>query len=83
VCPMDEAPGDDLSVPLSAQSLRTLSSGLLFCFNTKRPDANNMCCAEETSLVARPGIPFEEVMERFDLRMKHLGIEILGAEEEE
>lgn len=42
-----------------------------------------MCRAEETSLVARPGIPFEEVMERFDLRMKHLGIEILGAEEEE
>ncbi|GAQ85842.1 lycopene beta cyclase [Klebsormidium nitens] len=38
---------------------------------------------EETSLVARPGIPFEEVMARFDLRMKHLGIEILGAEEEE
>jgi hypothetical protein len=60
--------------------LLTLSFALLYNI---RPDSNSMRRAEETSLVARPGIPFEEVMERFDLRMKHLGIEILGAEEEE
>ena len=38
---------------------------------------------EETSLVARPAVPFDELKERFAARMEHLGIEIKAVEETE
>ncbi len=38
---------------------------------------------EETSLVARPIIPFPELKARLDARMKHLGLKVLSIEEEE
>lgn len=38
---------------------------------------------EETSLVARPIIPFPELKARLDARMEHLGIKIVSIEEEE
>ena len=38
---------------------------------------------EETSLVARPIVPFPELKARLDARMKHLGIKVLAIEEEE
>ncbi|KAL9191321.1 hypothetical protein ACHAXT_001027 [Thalassiosira profunda] len=38
---------------------------------------------EETSLVARPAISFQECKERFEARMEHLGIEVTEIEEEE
>ncbi|KAI8112409.1 hypothetical protein M9434_003732 [Picochlorum sp. BPE23] len=38
---------------------------------------------EETSLVARPIIPFPELKARLDARMAHLGIKVLSVEEEE
>ena len=38
---------------------------------------------EETSLVARPIIPFPELKARLDARMEHLGIKVLSIEEEE
>ena len=31
---------------------------------------------EETSLVAKPAVPFPELKRRLDARMKHLGIKI-------
>jgi hypothetical protein len=31
---------------------------------------------EETSLVARPAVPFPDLKERLDARMKHLGIKV-------
>jgi lycopene beta-cyclase len=31
---------------------------------------------EETSLVARPSVPFPDLKERLDARMKHLGIKV-------
>lgn len=38
---------------------------------------------EETSLVARPIIPFPELKLRLEKRMQHLGIKVLSVEEEE
>lgn len=38
---------------------------------------------EETSLVARPIIPFPELKARLDARMAHLGIKVVSIEEEE
>ncbi|KAK9828833.1 hypothetical protein WJX72_002308 [[Myrmecia] bisecta] len=38
---------------------------------------------EETSLVARPAIPFDELKLRLELRMQHLGVKITRVEEEE
>lgn len=38
---------------------------------------------EETSLVARPIIPFPELKARLDARMKYLGLKVLSIEEEE
>lgn len=31
---------------------------------------------EETSLVARPGVPFEELKDRLYARLKHLGVNV-------
>eukprot|EP00236_Picocystis_salinarum_P000758 CAMPEP_0183829082 /NCGR_PEP_ID=MMETSP0807_2-20130328/3124_1 /TAXON_ID=88271 /ORGANISM="Picocystis salinarum, Strain CCMP1897" /LENGTH=513 /DNA_ID=CAMNT_0026074289 /DNA_START=91 /DNA_END=1632 /DNA_ORIENTATION=+ len=38
---------------------------------------------EETSLVARPAAPFDDLKERLEARMKHLGIKVKHIEEEE
>ena len=38
---------------------------------------------EETSLVARPAIGFDELKERLDCRLRHLGVKIKAVEEEE
>lgn len=38
---------------------------------------------EETSLVARPAIGFEELKQRLDRRLQHLGVKIKEVEEEE
>jgi hypothetical protein len=38
---------------------------------------------EETSLVARPPMKFDECKRRMDLRLKHLGVKVLAVEEEE
>lgn len=38
---------------------------------------------EETSLVARPPISFDECKRRMELRLKHLGATVLSVEEEE
>ncbi|KAG6671167.1 hypothetical protein I3843_Q011300 [Carya illinoinensis] len=37
----------------------------------------------ETSLVARPGVPMEDIQERMVARLKHLGIKVKGIEEDE
>ncbi|QDZ18931.1 lycopene beta cyclase [Chloropicon primus] len=38
---------------------------------------------EETSLVARPAVPFDDLKERMEARLKHLGINIKSVHEEE
>ena len=38
---------------------------------------------EETSLVARPAVPFDDLKERMEARLKHLGITVKGVHEEE
>ena len=38
---------------------------------------------EETSLVARPAVAFEELRERLRARMAHMGIRVTAVEEEE
>lgn len=38
---------------------------------------------EETSLVARPAIGFQDLKERMEARLQHLGIQVKSVEEEE
>ena len=38
---------------------------------------------EETSLVARPAVSYEELKQRLDVRLEHLGIKVKGVQEEE
>jgi len=38
---------------------------------------------EETSLVARPGVPMDVIQKRMELRLKHLGIHVRSIEEDE
>lgn len=38
---------------------------------------------EETSLVARPAVPFDDLKERLELRLKHLGVKVKAVTEEE
>jgi len=47
------------------------------------PLDSNRIFFEETSLVARPAVSFQECKERFLTRMEHLGISITDIEEEE
>lgn len=47
------------------------------------PLKDNRIFFEETSLVARPAISFQECKDRTATRLKHLGIEVLDIEEEE
>jgi len=47
------------------------------------PLGGNRIFFEETSLVARPAVSFMDCKERYLKRLKHLGIEVTGVEEEE
>ena len=47
------------------------------------PFSANRVFLEETSLVARPAVPYEELKQRLDKRMAHMGIKVQGIEEEE
>lgn len=47
------------------------------------PLKDNKIFFEETSLVARPAISFQECKDRCYARLKHLGIKVLDVEEEE
>jgi hypothetical protein len=39
--------------------------------------------SEETSLVARPGVPMDVIQKRMELRLEHLGIHVRSIEEDE
>lgn len=47
------------------------------------PFSTNRIFLEETSLVARPGLPMEDIQERMVARLKHLGIKVKSIEEDE
>ncbi|KAJ4798898.1 Lycopene beta-cyclase [Rhynchospora pubera] len=47
------------------------------------PFSANRIFLEETSLVARPGVPMEDIQERMVARLRHLGIRIKSIEEDE
>ncbi|KAH9649053.1 Lycopene beta cyclase [Citrus sinensis] len=47
------------------------------------PFSSNRIFLEETSLVARPGVPMKDIQERMVARLKHLGIKVRSIEEDE
>ncbi|XP_057983857.1 lycopene beta cyclase, chloroplastic/chromoplastic [Malania oleifera] len=47
------------------------------------PFSSERIFLEETSLVARPGVPMEDIQERMVARLKHLGIKVKSIEEDE
>ncbi|KAL6138022.1 hypothetical protein ACLB2K_063310 [Fragaria x ananassa] len=47
------------------------------------PFSSNRIFLEETSLVARPGLPMKDIQERMVARLKHLGIKVKSIEEDE
>lgn len=47
------------------------------------PFSSNRIFLEETSLVARPGVPIEEIQKRMVQRLKHLDINVKSIEEDE
>ncbi|KAF6142884.1 hypothetical protein GIB67_022763 [Kingdonia uniflora] len=47
------------------------------------PFSSNKIFLEETSLVARPGLRFEDIQERMEARLRHLGIKVKSIEEDE
>ncbi|XP_042485596.1 lycopene beta cyclase, chloroplastic-like [Macadamia integrifolia] len=47
------------------------------------PFSSKRIFLEETSLVARPGVPMEEIQERMVARLRHLGIKVKSIEEDE
>ncbi len=47
------------------------------------PFSKTRIFVEETSLVARPAIGFDELKQRLDRRLQHLGVRIKAVEEEE
>lgn len=47
------------------------------------PFSANHIFLEETSLVARPGVPMDVIQKRMELRLKHLGIHVRSIEEDE
>ncbi|XP_042487609.1 lycopene beta cyclase, chloroplastic-like [Macadamia integrifolia] len=47
------------------------------------PFSSKQIFLEETSLVARPGVPMEEIQERMVARLRHLGIKVKSIEEDE
>ncbi|XP_062117948.1 lycopene beta cyclase, chloroplastic/chromoplastic-like [Humulus lupulus] len=47
------------------------------------PFSSNKIFLEETSLVARPGLPMRDIQERMVARLRHLGINVKSIEEDE
>lgn len=47
------------------------------------PFSKNRIFLEETSLVARPGLPMKDIQQRMEARLKHLGIKVKAIEEDE
>ncbi|KAF7145753.1 hypothetical protein RHSIM_Rhsim04G0109400 [Rhododendron simsii] len=47
------------------------------------PFSSNRIFLEETSLVARPGLSMEDIQERMEARLRHLGIKVKSIEEDE
>lgn len=47
------------------------------------PFANNRVFLEETSLVARPAVPYKELKQRLDKRLEYMGIKVKAVHEEE
>nr|ADA82242.1 lycopene beta cyclase [Crocus sativus] len=47
------------------------------------PFSSNRIFLEETSLVARPGLGMEDIQQRMEARLKHLGIKVKSIEEDE
>ncbi|XP_058076982.1 lycopene beta cyclase, chloroplastic/chromoplastic-like [Magnolia sinica] len=47
------------------------------------PFSSKRIFLEETSLVARPGLRMEDIQERMEARLKHLGIKVKSIEEDE
>lgn len=47
------------------------------------PFSKKLVFLEETSLVARPAIPYQELKRRLDRRLTHMGIRVTGINEEE
>lgn len=47
------------------------------------PFSSNRIFLEETSLVARPGVPMEDIQQRMEARLRHLGIKVTRIEEDE
>ncbi|KAM1079706.1 hypothetical protein EV1_014319 [Malus domestica] len=47
------------------------------------PFSSNRIFLEETSLVARPGLPMKDIQERMAARLKHLGIKVKSIEKDE
>lgn len=47
------------------------------------PFSSQRIFLEETSLVARPGLPFKDIQERMVARLSHLGIKVKSIEEDE
>ncbi|KAH7557159.1 hypothetical protein ACOSQ2_026883 [Xanthoceras sorbifolium] len=47
------------------------------------PFSSNRIFLEETSLVARPGVPMKDIQERMVARLRHLGIKVKSIEEDE
>ncbi|KAL3682483.1 hypothetical protein R1sor_000505 [Riccia sorocarpa] len=47
------------------------------------PFSSTKIFLEETSLVARPGVPLEVIQQRMEARLKHLGINVKSIEEDE
>nr|UPN67498.1 LCYB [Rhododendron molle] len=47
------------------------------------PFSSNRIFLEETSLVARPGLSMEDIQERMEARLRHLGIKVKSIEEGE
>ncbi|CAM6129279.1 unnamed protein product [Calypogeia fissa] len=47
------------------------------------PFSSTRIFLEETSLVARPGVPLDVIQKRMELRLKHLGINVKSIEEDE
>ncbi|XP_057547651.1 lycopene beta cyclase, chloroplastic/chromoplastic-like [Amaranthus tricolor] len=47
------------------------------------PFSSNRIFLEETSLVARPGLAMEDIQQRMEARLRHLGIKVTHIEEDE
>ncbi|KAL5995199.1 Lycopene beta cyclase, chloroplastic [Asimina triloba] len=58
-------------------------NGRIPTFLYAMPFSSKRIFLEETSLVARPGLQMEDIQERMEARLKHLGIKVKSIEEDE